>query len=363
MTTLMQASGQWSSRPADQRFSSLETLAENVAKVRARAHESHNVPYKALRVEAAGDDIKLIGPANVPASLTHWSFGQLAGRVGAPANYLRTLSPTLSAQNLNYKLARIEDHIGDDLDDRAAKLLLDVNGSFTVRALTGEGYSRIWNADIVSRLQALVDQNPQWQPAPAAFDGSRGLYASDHDLFCFMVDNERRIFEKAPGGGLARGFFVANSEEGDKAFWMLTFFYEFVCGNHRVWGASGIRELNIRHVGSADDRAFEQLTVELKRYAESSASEDEAKIQAAMNFKIADTKEAVLDAVFGLRIGSRKMLLAGINKADEHADWYGSPLTAWGLAGGLTEIARDVVHADQRVVAERAAGRVMQMAF
>ena len=153
MTTLMRASAEWSSRPADQRFKSLDDLAASVNATRARARESHNVPYKTLRVEAADGEIKLIGPANVPASLTHWSFGQLASRLEAPANYLRTLSPTLATQNLNYKLARL----GDDEDEslRTTKLLLDVDGTYKVRALTGEGYSRIWNVDIRDRNQGI----------------------------------------------------------------------------------------------------------------------------------------------------------------------------------------------------------------
>jgi len=87
---------------------------------------------------------------------------------------------------------------------------------------------RIWNSEITSRLCDLEARGP-WQPAPAAFDGSRGLYMGDRDLFAFMVDSGRRIFEKLPGGGLSRGFFVWNSEVGAASFGIQTFFYEYVC--------------------------------------------------------------------------------------------------------------------------------------
>jgi hypothetical protein len=29
----------------------------------------------------------------------------------------------------------------------------------------------------------------------------------------------------------------------------MTFLYEYVCGNHRVWGASNVVEVKIRHIG------------------------------------------------------------------------------------------------------------------
>lgn len=60
---------------------------------------------------------------------------------------------------------------------------------------------------------------------------------------------------------------------------------------------------------------------------------------------------------------SRKMIGEGYEKAELHSDWYGSPRSVWGLTGGLTEIARDLPHADQRAELDRAAGRLLQVAF
>ena len=49
-------------------------------------------------------ELRIVGKAG-SARLTHYAFGQLAGRVGAPASYIRNLPATLAAQNLNYGLA------------------------------------------------------------------------------------------------------------------------------------------------------------------------------------------------------------------------------------------------------------------
>jgi len=359
---LTQAFNQWASRPKDERYGSLADLHQAVVGYRAQAREAREVPWTSLRAEARDGDIVVVGKQGTPATMTNWSFGQLSKAAGAPPSYLEGLSAELAVENLNYGLAGIG-------GQRTTKLLLHTgaeDGSeFKVRAFTGKDYARIWNSDITSRLIRLTEQNPQWQPAPAAFDGSRGLYASDHDMFAFMVDSNRRIFEKAPGGGLGRGFFVSNSEVGAKSFWVLTFLYEYCCGNHRVWGAQGVRELRIRHAGNADERAFAELEVELKNYADSSAQDDEAKVQQARRTVLGRDKDEVLDKIFGLRVPvlSRKLIGEGYDRAELHSDWYGDPKTVWGLAGGLTEVARDMAHADKRVEVERAAGKVMQIAF
>lgn len=186
-------------------------------------------------------------------------------------------------------------------------------------------------------------------------------------MFAFMVDNDRRIFEKGPGGGLSRGFFAYNSEVGARRFGLMTFLYEYVCGNHRVWGASNLEEVAVIHIGKNQAaKAFDLMRVELKKYAESSAADDEAKVQAARSFQIGANKDEVLDAVFKLKIGG--LTRANVTKAydlvdGERSDWYGSPRTAWGLAGGITEIARDLPNGDARFALDTAATKVMEMAF
>ena len=362
MTTLMAANAQWQSRPADERFSSLADLHARCAHQRSISAESKNVALRDLRVEAGVDQPLLVGSTGARAQFTHHSFGQLCRTAGAPAAYLRELPAELVARNLNYSLQHSDRLIGEE-GDKTAKLLFSKNGALTLRATTGNGYSRIWNADISSRLIRLTEQHPEWQPAPAAFDGSRGLYAGDTNMFVFLVDNDRRIFQKDAKGGLGRGFFASNSEVGDASFRLTTFLYNYVCGNHMVWGAQGVKELRIPHIGDANERAFREMTVELKAYADSSAKDDEAKVSAAQRFQIAGTKDEVLDRVFGLRIMPRNQIEAGYEKAELREDWYGSPRSAWGLAGGLTEIARDLPNADARVQMERAAGKVLQMAF
>lgn len=371
---LTRASREWASRPADERYSSLEALHAACVLSKSRARTAI-VPYSKLQVTLDNDgQPALVGTTGATARFTNWSFGQLCSRLNAPASYLRRLPPDIAKNCINAGIAMLAtggspiytpNALPSETDNPAnTKLLLDVNGDRTVRAFTSERYTRIWHPDITARLLRLVELHPEWQPAPAAQDGSRGLYKGDRDLFAFLVDNDRRVFEKDKNGGLGRGFFVWNSEVGSATFGMTTFLYNFVCANHIVWGASSVKEVRLRHIGNADDRAFSALAAELREYADSSVSEDEAKIVRAKTVELGKTKDEVLDKLFGLRIPvlSRTRIEDAYVLAEQHEDWYGSPRSVWGMVSGLTESAKAIPYADDRVDLERAASKVMALA-
>ena len=354
---LFKANRQWSTRPPDEQFTSLASLHHACETYQAVAAQSH-VRHGALQTVPSGDEVALQGTNGQQALMTHWAFGQLCARAAAPASYLRDLPAPLAVECLNHGLAAQHD------PNERALLMFHRNGNLLLRACTSDRYGRIWNADITRRLLALEQAGP-WQPAPEAAGGSRGLYASDHDMFAFLIDNDRRVRESLPGGGLARGFFCWNSEVGAASFGVMTFLYEFICGNHVVWGAKGVRELRVRHVGNADARAFRELNVELREYADSSASDEEAQITRAMQYQLGKDKDAVLDAVFRLRVPAlpRKRAEEAYVLAEQHEDWYGSPRSAWGFANGLTQLSQTIPYADERLAVDRAAGKVLEVAF
>lgn len=361
MATLTQASRQWATRPADQRFSSLDALHAACSKNREISRTSSGY-LSDLRFEAADGGLTVVGKQR-KSDLTHWAFGQICTDLQAPAGYLRRQPATLAAQNLNHDLANLECR-------KPSKLLFHAEGdNLELQAVTSQIYGRYWNNEITAQLLQLVGDYPEWQPAPAAFDGSRGLYASDSDMFAFLVDNNRRIFEKDPAGGLSRGFFVSNSEVGKLKFNLCTFLYSYVCGNHMVWGAENVAEIGIRHTKGAIGAMSGALRLTLKKYAESSGTEDELRIESARKFELGKNKNEVLDFLFKRHIPglTKSNIEAGYERAhnSEHAGSfaYASPRSAWGFAQGLTEVARDLPHADQRVVLERAAGKVVEIAF
>jgi hypothetical protein len=360
MATLTKASAQWVNRPADESYESLEALHQAAGTAAQRARKAV-VPTRDLHPVVMSDgNIALNGSSGINAPLSHWSFGQLARIADAPADYLRQLPAPLAVDCLVQGIRNPQTNHDDN-----TLVLFDQNGSTRVRALTSTGYARIMNVDVTSRLIRLAEQKPEWQPAPAAMDGKRGLYQGDRDMFAFLVDNGRRVFEQAPGGGLSRGFFVWNSEVGAESFGICTFLYEYVCGNHIVWGAKAVKELRLRHVGKALENSMSGIDAYLKEYEDSSAKTEEDLIFKARQFRIGETKDEVLDKVFGLRVPalSRKVIVGAYEIAENFSDRYGDPRTAWAVANGITQFSQSKQYANQRVELDRAGGKVLDMAF
>lgn len=392
MGNLMRASNQWAFRPADERFWNLKELHEATINHRHQAVTA-TIKLEDVRVDAVGDSLQLSGRTGIPAKFTHWSFGQLASLAQAPGSYLRTLPATLAAQNLNHGLKNRENGESHILMTHrkatSGGLTTGLPESYRIRAFTSDRYSRIWNHEIVERLIELPAEwrvpparpadtsDPRIRPATEADILDRkgmlsikvgdmiapaGLYASEEDMFVFMVDESRPIYDGTPEG-LARGFFITNSEVGKASFRVTTFLYRHCCGNHIIWDAQQLEEIKIRHVGTAPTKAFAQLQVELIKYSEASAVKDEVKIRIAKTFKIAGNVDDVIDAVFQKKIISRSNAQAAFELCKQNSDTDGDPRSAWGLSQGITRLSQEQVNADQRVVLDRAAGKVLQMAF
>lgn len=363
MSTLMQASNQWATRPDDQRFTSLIDL--NDFAQHARAHSNGRVvssrQLTAVPVEGNHQGLQVVGPNGAPVNVTNWAFGQLAQRAGAPAGYLRTLPAALAADNINYGLK-----VNRDVED-VGVLLYRNGGAPELRAVSGPNYGRIWNSTIT---QALVDRFGDGITGPFRVPGEFGqqvevtkanttLYASDRDMFVFLADETRRIEvpnrRDGKSGSLARGFFVWNSEVGSATLGIATFLFDYVCCNRIVWGAQQHREIRVRHTASANDRWLEQIIPAIEDYSASSASGVIDMIGRAQAAKV-DNLEAFLKA----RKFNAKQI-AGFQAA--HLADEGRPMeTLWDVSTGITAFARDVQYQDTRVDLERAAGLILDMA-
>lgn len=144
-------SSEWFSRPDDERFLSLNDLARSV---RGRSERSRTrvVESALVHVEANRNDperLALILPgADAPVTPTHWSFGQLASQVGAPAAYLRQLPAPLAAINLQYGLTSNR--------TEQIKTLETENGRVELRAVTGPDYGRIYDHELVAAVQKIA---------------------------------------------------------------------------------------------------------------------------------------------------------------------------------------------------------------
>jgi hypothetical protein len=362
MSTLMKASNQWATRPADERYLSLPAMHEHFLHQRDHSRGAV-IPSKKITVMPDATDenaLGVVGEKGIPFAPTHWSFGQLAQLAGAPAGYLRELPPALAADNINYGIKHKR-----DVEDVGLLLFKD-GDSRELRAATGPNYGRIWNVDLV---KTLIDRfgdgvTGEWK-VPGEFrkavtvtKDNTTLYASDRDMFVFLCDEVNRIElpnrRHGQHGTLARGFFLWNSEVGSKTMGLATFLFDFVCCNRIVWGAEMIAELRIRHTVSAPDKWIDEMRPVLTAYANGSAQPVEDALRAAQAKKIDDVKEFLANR-FGRRLAP---MLASVHESEE-----GRPIeTLWDAATAVTAYARGIEHIDARVELERKGGELLRLA-
>lgn len=368
---LTKASNEWWKRPADERFLDLEELFA-ATKARAEASESAVIGHGQLRPvvieDADGRPLGVETTASISAGhemlqLTDWSLGQICSRAKVPSRLVRDFAENVPGgahlmcaileQGLANLAPRDESmlYVRSDFDAEEAQMM----------ALTGSTYGRIFDYQVVDAVMA-ANEDGRWKVPAASYthdDPRRAttLYASDRDVFIFLVNEDNPIEVRTPHGmrSLKRGFFVENSEVGAGVFGLTTFFYDFVCDNRMVWGADGVNELRIRHTSGAPERFKREGRKALDQYVEQTGEETKQRLEKAAEFKVGRSEDDVVDWLRkrGFNTGTSKKIM---QKAREEE---GGAETAWQLANGLTAMARGIEQTDKRVDAERKVSRIL----
>jgi hypothetical protein len=155
--------------------------------------------------------------------------------------------------------------------------------------VTGPDYGRIWDHELVAAVMRVAGEgtgDTRWK-VPGLLDwatmthnpfvevtkDTTTLYASDRDVFLFLVDDAHPIEAgRLPNGDpdlYFRGFYCWNSEVGSKTLGIASFYLRAVCMNRNIWGAEGFEEISIRHSKFAGHRFAHQAAPVLARFADS----------------------------------------------------------------------------------------------
>ncbi|QCB53919.1 DUF932 domain-containing protein [Sphingopyxis sp. PAMC25046] len=367
-------SSEWFSRPDDERFLSLTDLHE-VVRARADRATTRVVDSKAIRVEARSDSperLSLIVPDEErPVAPTNWAFGQLCSLVGAPASYLRELPAALAGINLQHGLVA---HRGEQV-----KLLQTDDGRTELRAATGPEYGRIWDYELVEAVMKIAGDGvgqTRWK-VPGVLDWSNmhynpyvdvtrdttTLYASDRDVFIFLVDDTHPIEAgKLPNGDpdlYFRGFYCWNSEVGAKTLGMATFYLRAVCMNRNLWGVENFEEVKIRHSKFAANRFAHEAAPALEHFADSSPMPFLSGIKTARERIVARKDED--RETFMRKRGFSKAETAKI-VATVLAEEGRPPETIYDFVQGITAFARTRTNQDSRLEVEGKARKLLESA-
>ncbi len=367
-------SSEWFSRPDDERYLSLTELYDAV-KGRADRAKARTVESRAVRVEASRDDaerLSLIVPGQEqPVAPTHWSFGQLCSLVGAPARYLRDLPAPLAGINLQHGLVS---HRGE-----LVKTLETEDGRVELRAVTGPDYGRIWDHELVAAVMKIAGNgvgDTMWK-VPGVLDwatmthnpfvdvtkDTTTLYASDRDVFLFLVDDTHPIEAGRLSNGdpdlYFRGFYCWNSEVGSKALGIASFYLRAVCMNRNLWGVEGFEEISIRHSKFAAQRFAHEAAPALSSFANSSPAPFVAGIRAARERIVARTDED--RQTFLRRRGFSKAETGKIIETVLQEEGR-PPESIFDFVQGMTAHARSKAHQDSRLELEAKAKTLLEKA-
>lgn len=275
-----------------------------------------------------------------------------------PASYLRSLPAELAAINLQWGLEH--NSMRDD-----GLVLAQSNGSHQLRAITSTSYGRIWDAQVVDAVNK-VNVDGRWKVPAASYSTSNPrrattLYASDRDVFIFMVDDGHPIEIPGEEQPLYRGFYVWNSEVGSAVFGIATFLYRYVCDNRMIWGATNVRELRIRHTGGAPERFAYEGSKYLQQYSNEATGQIVGQVVKAKNLEIEEAKTDGNDGMVSWL--QDRGFSKGVAKAstDAAVAEEGKARSLWDIVNGITAYARSVPHTDARVELEAKAGKLMDL--
>ena len=365
-------SSEWFARPDDERYLSLDDL---YASTRARADRATTriIDSKSIQIQARSEDaegLTLLVPGEArPVAPTNWSFGQLASLVGAPASYLRTLPAALAGINLQHGLLA---HRGEQV-----KLLQTQNGRTELRAVTGPDYGRIWDHELVGAVRKIAGNgvgDTRWK-VPGLLDwgsmyynpyvdvtrDTTTLYASDRDVFIFLVDDTHPIEAgRLPNGDpdlFFRGFYCWNSEVGSKSLGMATFYLRAVCMNRNLWGVEQFEEISIRHSKFAAHRFAHEAAPALENFADSSPRSFIDGIRSARDRIVArtdDDRENFLRKR-GFSKAETGKIIAAVLSEEGHP-----PSSLFDFVQGITAHARTRATQDSRLDLEGKARRLLE---
>jgi len=340
----------------EQRFVTLESLAEYVQGVQAVSRDTtRNLRDLSVEYSDADNELMLVGHNGNAVQFNHWSLGQFATEVGVPAGYLRRIPAWLARANL-------ENALSTRVAAEPSRIMYSVPGEGEtmgkLRQISSTSYGRVWDAQLVEQVQR-INADGRWH-VPPAFNAkdfvvdqySTTLYASDRDMFVFLVDENRPI--SVGGQTYFRGFYAWNSEVGSRTLGLATFLYSYVCSNRIIWGVRDFVEKRIRHTKFAPERLADTFAPALAEMSESSGQPVIDAIIAAKATRMGNTKADV----------EKHLKARGFPKGEVHdammlAEFGGNtgssgdPTNVWDLVQGGTAAARSIPHTDDRLDMER----------
>ena len=200
-------------------------------------------------------------------------------------------------------------------------------------------------------------------PFAAVTKATTTLYASDRDVFLFLVDDTHPIEAgRLPDGSpdlYFRGFYCWNSEVGSKTLGIASFYLRAVCQNRNLWGVEDFQEIAIRHSKYAASRFAHEAAPALASFANASPAPFMNGIKAARAQIVARDDEERTGFLRGRGFSKpeTEKIIATVLREEGRA-----PESVFDFVQGITAVARDRPHQDARLELEQRAKKLLDRA-
>lgn len=385
------ASTQWATRPAEERFWSLDDAAAASLAIsnRLSLHDVNPDGFTVAPHPTTGSpQVQNLSTGGM-SDLSPLAFQQLARFSGAPAAYLQTLPGEIAAKALahGWEHNRPKDRI-------RLQVLNKQTPSVQIRAITSPTHDLTPNFQLLNALADVVKRGDGWKvppgrKSPADTGPSRiatqadclahaghsslavrpgdeispsGVYVSDRDCFALLVDDSPRGHIDADGG-LSRFVQVSNSEVGMGALEITTGWLRSVCGNHILWGCQDVATIRAIHRGDNASRSVRRIHHQIVTRAWGEGRQEmEAQLNAAKLCQIANTKEELIALLFGKKkIATKEHAALAWDVNCELSNIDGNPGSAWGVANALTRLSQVQHYTADRNRLDASAAKVAEL--
>ena len=185
-----------------------------------------------------------------------------------------------------------------------------------------------------------------------------GLYRGDRNSFGFVCNERGKI--DIEDSSLYHAVMWGNSEVGKETLWFQDVLYDFICGNHMIWGPKRVRKTKHKHTGNVRD-VLQKATLMFRETDSErwSRRESIARIHtAATRSQFATSRKLVKDKLEDYL--TKKDAAGVLPFLDHEAAYPKNPTSYWGVSSAITLYSQTKNFTDERLALDTIAGNMIQ---
>ena len=355
--TAYTAHREWASRPPDERYASVHALYE-AARARRQQLEERTIETGEFRTEAVDDDLAFRESSGRTATLTHWSFGQLATIAGAPPNYLRIAPGVDRVQRDQLRAvadrARTASAVRRPIPHRGPCTRLRHRGTHvSITTSSPAGCSTSWPS---TRPGTYRSDTRTASSAPRRFLPAPTWETETCSCSSWTATAISTIPRTARTPVCSADSFSGTVMSVPPPSRSICSCFGWSVEITSIWGFQHVAGFRRRHVGASIQDAWTTSLNDVRAALDADTADDRTKLLRATAQELGPTRDAVLETAVQRLDLSQKQAGEAYTLAEQ---FEANPRSVWGYVQGLTRLSQRTPWQDGRFTLDRAAGRLL----